>query len=139
MKILTAAFIFFLTLAIVPAAIAGTDGAFTPTSPNYGTENAQNAFDEIKENFEWIQRHFLMDQRFTGLDGYYADYTYTGDELTGITVKDSFDVTQGVCTLTYSGGYLSTEVWAINGKTLTYTYTYSAGKLTRVTLAITTP
>lgn len=135
-----------LILALAGVATAATDGAYTKTSPNYGTENAQNAFDEIKENFVWLERHILMGERFTGLTGYCATYTYAGGNLTTITVYNATGTppncsgsVQATGAFTYSGGNLSTEAWTINGKVLTYTYSYSGSDLVRVSLAITTP
>lgn len=115
-----------------------TDGAFTKTSPNYPGGAVPTEFDETRENFEWLERELLMLGHFTGLTGYFSSYTYDGSgNLTTVTVKNSGGITQGTCTLTYSGGNLITEAWVINGKTLTYTLTYSGGNLSSVSLAIT--
>lgn len=115
---------------------AATDGAYTKTSPTYPTQDASDAFDEIKENFEFLERAFFIEEILM-LNGYYIDYTYTSGNITAMTVKNSSGVSQGTAAITYSGSNISTVAWTINSKTLTYTYTYSGGNITRVTLAIT--
>jgi hypothetical protein len=112
-----------------------TDGEFTNTIPNT-SNNVEDDVAEERENFEYVERSLFILNQFMK-DGYYAELAYTGDKLTSVTVKDSGGVTKGSATLTYSGDELQTEVWSINGKTLTYTYTWSSGKLIKTELAVT--
>lgn len=118
-----------------------TDGIFTKTSPNYSTQVASSAFDEIKENFEYLERGLLMQSLFF-IIGHNSSFTYGvtyTDRVESIAVKNSTGGSVGTCTLTYSTStstpyQLNQEVWAINSKTLTYNYTYSSGKVTLATL-----
>ncbi len=112
-----------------------TDGAYTLGIP-VSTNKVEDDLPEIEENFQWLKRLFFM-LGVHILDDYESNFTYTGSDLTGITVKDGGGTTKATCTLSYSSGKLSTEVWSVDGKTLTYTYTYSGDNLTKVSLNVT--
>ncbi|MEM2899437.1 MAG: hypothetical protein QXT63_01475 [Thermoplasmata archaeon] len=110
-----------------------TDGVFTVTSPNYPTENAQNAFDEIRENFEYIRRQFMI----TGIipiTGTNISYTYTGEKLTSISISGSVT---GSASFTYTGDNLTQEVWSLYGKTITINHTYSGNQITSSSITLT--
>ncbi len=113
-----------------------TDGEFTSNIPNASSNNVEDDLAEIRENFEYQERSFFLLAQLMR-NGYYVEFSYTGDKLTGITVKDSTDATKGTAVLTYTGDELTEEAWTINGKTLTYTYIYSSGKMNKIELNIT--
>ena len=113
-----------------------TDGIFTKTSPNYGTEGVPVAFDEIKENWTWLESM----EYINGLliyTGYSSALTYSSGDLTAITIKNGAMATVASVALTYGSGNLTIVAITVNSKTWTYTLTYSSGDLTNVVLVIT--
>lgn len=110
-----------------------TDGVYTVTSPTYPGENVANAFDEIKENFEWIRRAF-MNAYIPPIHGATMAYTYSSGNLTTITFGGTL---AGSAAFTYDGSnQLTSEVWTLYGKTITYTHTWSVGQITGTTVSI---
>jgi hypothetical protein len=110
-----------------------TDGKYTVTSPTYPGGNAQNEFDEIKENFEFIRRQW-MQTGIIPIDGTTISYTYTGETLTGITFGGQLT---GSASFTYSGDNLTQEVWSLYGKTITLTHSYSGSQISSTSISIT--
>jgi len=108
---------------------------FDKTVPTAGN-NWQTDMTAMRSNAEWTERALLMLGYFM-ITGHEINYTYTGDKITAISVKDISLVEVASATLAYTGDELTTEAWVINGKTLTYTYTWSSGKITKVKLAVT--
>jgi hypothetical protein len=111
-----------------------TDGVFTVTSPTYPGENVATAFDEIKENFEWIRR-FIMNGGAPPIHGATLAYGYDGsNRLSTITFGGTL---AGSAAFTYDGSnQMTTEVWTLYSKTITYTHTYSTGQITGTTVSI---
>lgn len=109
--------------------------AWDKTVPNAANDVADDVT-ALRGNMEWIERVFFQ-LGLLMLDDYEVDFTYTTGNLTGISVKNSVAAEVGSCVLVYSGDELQTETWTINGQTLTYTYTYSGGDLTNISLNIT--
>lgn len=108
------------------------DGAYTVTVPNTANSVSSDV-DEIRENFEYIRREWMM----TGIipiTGTTIAYTYTSGDLTGITFSGGVT---GSASFIYDGsGNLTTETWTLYGKTITVTHTYSSGDLTQTDISI---
>lgn len=103
-----------------------SDGVFTASSPAFPGGNAQNEFDEIKENFEFIRRAWMM-TAIVPITGLTISYTYTSGDLTAITFSGTLT---GSAAFTYTSGNLTQEVWTLYSKTITITHTYTSGTLT---------
>ena len=110
-----------------------TDGVFTVTSPTYPGENVATAFDEVKENFQWLRRS-LMNGGIPPIHGATITYGYTVNDLTGITFGGTL---AGSAIFTYVLGNLTQEVWTLYGVTITYLHTYSGDQIQTTTVSIT--
>jgi hypothetical protein len=115
-----------------------TDGIYSKDSPNYPSQNTADAFDEIKENFTWLERELIINGTLTGLaSGHYSQFTYNGELLSQINVYASGGGTPiATATLNYTGANIASIVWNINGKTITQTFLEESGRISRITITI---
>ncbi len=111
------------------------DGVYTVTSPTYPGEAVQTAFDEIKENFEWIRRS-LMNGCIPPINGAIITYNYNMMGLGELTAIIFSGTLAGSAAFTYSGGNLTVETWTLYGHTIRYTHVYSGNFLDHTTVAV---
>jgi len=100
--------------------------AFNVASPTYPSDTVVQAFDSIKENFNWIRRNW-MQSGCIPIHGATISYTYVSGNITAITFGGTL---AGSAAFTYSGADLVTEVWTLYSVVTTITHTYSSGTLT---------
>lgn len=94
-------------------------------APNYLTGAVPDEFDSVKYNFQWIRR-VMMALGFIPIHGATRQPTYNVD---GTLQRITFGGTiSGYIQYNYDvNGDLTSEVWSIDSKTMTITYTIVGG------------
>lgn len=105
--------------------------AYDASVPN-AANNWSSDLSAMAANFNLLRQFFMTGA--APVDGATISYGYNAsDELTSVTFGGSL---AGSATFSYTSGELRTETWTIYSQTVTINHTYSSGKVTASSTAI---